>query len=312
MNVICYHNGALGDFISILPSIYHFQKQHTISQFTFLTKRPHGELANYLKISTDFKDINSYHFSFLFDQNCDQCKIDNFFRSYDLGIFFAHENSPIYYNVSKSNLKIIRQNPFPDHDISIYQFHNLMLNGINFEIDINFISKVNETSSCIANQISNKSIFLHPGSGSLKKNWPFSNFLIIAKTLRQKYPINWIIGECEELVCKDIPESDKIFQNLSLPEIYRTLQEGILYIGNDSGISHLAAITGIPTIALFGPSNPNIWKPYGENVSIVTKRVSDCFSCHTNRITNMKCEFSCINRISVEDVLAEVKKYISI
>jgi ADP-heptose:LPS heptosyltransferase len=41
------------------------------------------------------------------------------------------------------------------------------------------------------------------------------------------------------------------------------------YLGNDSGITHLAAMLGVPTLALFGPSNPNVWRPVGTHVQVL-------------------------------------------
>ena len=58
----------------------------------------------------------------------------------------------------------------------------------------------------------------------------------------------------------------------SLGELYELLSSSSLYIGNDSGVSHIAGLSGTPTIVLFGPTDPNIWKPLGENVSVITSK----------------------------------------
>ena len=51
------------------------------------------------------------------------------------------------------------------------------------------------------------------------------------------------------------------------------LQRCSCYLGNDSGITHLAAMLGIPTIALFGPSDPAIWRPVGPDVEVIQERM---------------------------------------
>ena len=55
----------------------------------------------------------------------------------------------------------------------------------------------------------------------------------------------------------------------NLIELYRELTQARLFIGNDSGPSHLAGIMGLPTVALFGPTDPAIWKPLGPKVQVI-------------------------------------------
>ena len=54
-----------------------------------------------------------------------------------------------------------------------------------------------------------------------------------------------------------------------LLEVARQLQQCKCYVGNDSGITHLAAMLGVPTIALFGPSDPTTWHPVGPSVRVI-------------------------------------------
>jgi ADP-heptose:LPS heptosyltransferase len=54
-----------------------------------------------------------------------------------------------------------------------------------------------------------------------------------------------------------------------LLEVAQQLQQCKCYLGNDSGITHLAAMLGIPTIALFGPTDPAIWQPPGPSVEVI-------------------------------------------
>ena len=59
-------------------------------------------------------------------------------------------------------------------------------------------------------------------------------------------------------------------QRASLVELARELASARLYIGNDSGITHLAAAVGCPTIALFGPTDAAVWAPRGGHVTALT------------------------------------------
>jgi len=56
---------------------------------------------------------------------------------------------------------------------------------------------------------------------------------------------------------------------MPLARLGRTLARARLYIGNDSGITHLAAAAGCPTLAIFGPTNPAVWAPRGANVRVI-------------------------------------------
>jgi ADP-heptose:LPS heptosyltransferase len=68
-----------------------------------------------------------------------------------------------------------------------------------------------------------------------------------------------------------LSESRAIPQNLSLLELLGEISRARLFIGNDSGLTHLAAYIGCPTIALFGPTDPRIWGPIGRRVRVIWK-----------------------------------------
>ena len=69
------------------------------------------------------------------------------------------------------------------------------------------------------------------------------------------------------------------------------LKESEGFIGNDSGISHLAAFTGVPTVVIFGPSSPKRWKPFGRSVEAVRPETdcSPCFETGKADCREMKC-----------------------
>jgi heptosyltransferase III len=103
------------------------------------------------------------------------------------------------------------------------------------------------------------SIVIHPFSGSPRKNWPLASFEEVAR--RSPLPVEWTAGPDEAL--------DRATRFENLFDLARWLAGAALYIGNDSGITHLAAAVGIPVIALFGPTSPDIWAPRGPNVTVL-------------------------------------------
>lgn len=103
-------------------------------------------------------------------------------------------------------------------------------------------------------------IVIHPFSGSRRKNWPLDRYREFAAALQ--IPVEWSAGPEEKLA------EAKRFDNLY--ELAQWIAGARLYIGNDSGITHLAAATGARTLALFGPTCPNKWAPRGENVTVLS------------------------------------------
>jgi heptosyltransferase-3 len=122
-----------------------------------------------------------------------------------------------------------------------------------------------------------KLIALHPGSGSKDKSWPVERFAAMAESLMQrdeKQRFLLVAGEADEArlayVRRVLPnEKLRIAENLPLPALANLLQNCALFVGNDSGISHLAGAVGTPSLLLFGPTDPAIWAPKNPQVRVL-------------------------------------------
>ena len=101
-------------------------------------------------------------------------------------------------------------------------------------------------------------IAIHPFSGSPRKNWPLEHFETLATALPN---VEWCVSPETAFQHPALREDD-------LGKLAHWLAQAKLYIGNDSGITHLAAAVGTPTIAIFQASNPKIWAPRGPHVRI--------------------------------------------
>lgn len=102
---------------------------------------------------------------------------------------------------------------------------------------------------------------LHPFSGSPRKNWPLERFQELGRWLAQGMPVEWCAGPEEPLA------GARRFHDLY--ELACWLAQARLFVGNDSGIAHLAAAAGSPVVALFGPTDPSVWAPRGDRVRVV-------------------------------------------
>lgn len=107
-----------------------------------------------------------------------------------------------------------------------------------------------------------QTLIVHAGSGSAAKNW--QGFDVIAERWRSAGRVVWIVGPADRDPADAAPRD--IICNQPLPRLVALLQRGCRYLGNDSGISHLAGAAGARGIALFGPSDPVTWRPLGLHV----------------------------------------------
>lgn len=90
-----------------------------------------------------------------------------------------------------------------------------------------------------------------PFSGSPRKNWLIENF----RALAHRFPVEFCAGPDE-----DLPGARQFD---SLADVAEWLAGARAYVGNDSGISHLAAAVGVPTVAIFRGTDPQVWAPRG-------------------------------------------------
>jgi ADP-heptose:LPS heptosyltransferase len=126
---------------------------------------------------------------------------------------------------------------------------------------------------------------IHPGSGSLRKNWPVEHWIAAAKQITAEFPqlrLALITGEAEQErgITTQVLEGwhDLDFQHwdhLPLTELASRLSQASGFIGHDSGISHLAAACGVPCMLFFGPTDPATWAPRNAGVQLVTEPSGD-------------------------------------
>jgi len=100
---------------------------------------------------------------------------------------------------------------------------------------------------------------IHPFASGARKRWPLESFRAVAKRLG--VPVQWCAGPEETL--EGAVRIDDLY------ELGRWLASARLYIGNDSGIAHLAAAVGVPVVAIFLATDPRVWAPRGAHVTVV-------------------------------------------
>ena len=149
-------------------------------------------------------------------------------------------------------------------------------------------------------------IVICPGAGSIKKRWRLSGFIKIAETLEARggRP-EFLLGPAEKDIAPELSARSQNFLRVTtpqdLPALAAYLHTAHGYIGNDSAVSHLAAFLQVPTVAIFGPSDPCRWRPVGPKVAIVGSSI-DCSPCFETGDGDCD-QMACMGKITANRVL---------
>jgi heptosyltransferase-2 len=120
-----------------------------------------------------------------------------------------------------------------------------------------------------------RAVVLHAGSGSASKNWPVAGFAAVARALRDAGRVAvFTRGEADAALAGALDGAAaaagaRVAGEMELIDLAPLLASAAGYVGNDSGITHLAAAVGLPVVALFGPTDPDVWGPRGPRVRIL-------------------------------------------
>jgi heptosyltransferase-3 len=156
-----------------------------------------------------------------------------------------------------------------------------------------------------------------PGSGQLRKNWPLAHYYEVSRALGWGYGLQvvWLAGPGEgemlpylEALAK--AQGQLLLARRPLARVARVLSRCRLYVGNDSGLTHLAAAVGEPAVlALFGPTDPRVWAPLGPQVRTLGAPCPQA-PCAVGRTITCP-ESHCLEALAPETVLAAAAQVLS-
>lgn len=332
-SILVIHQGALGDFILALPTIETLRDTFPKAKLVLMGFPRILELVDQRFYADDILSIDQRGMASFFVRGSPLDRpLSQFFSTFDLLVVFGKDGE----GTLTGNLKqacqglILHINPFPQWTERIHLTDHLLreLSRYGFppseKIPRLFLSEKDRDwgkSFCrvkgLTDEEKSKAIVVHPGSGSKKKVWPLDRFLELVHYLQGHFNsrILIVLGPAEG------PEVQKAFggmewelgltapllvKGLSLLELASVMEGCRLFIGNDSGITHMAAALGIPTIAIFGPSDHKIWSPRGEKVFVVRKELN-CSPCSEERFVLCK-NLECLREVGVGDVLEGIRE----
>lgn len=258
--LIC-HRGALGDFLLTWPALYLLKEILPDYHFLGLGRPEYMRLAISFGLLDSCFDMESTR---MLDFFCGRA-IPPEIASPDGGVLWLSDAQKIVNLLQKTApLPVISIPPFPTRRIHISRYY---CSSIQSRFPINIPKNLSECFPL--KKTKGDYALIHPGSGSSAKNFEPKLYCDLADELRRcgHQRIGFIVGPAEENIDKSYFGGEWIEMPENIEALANLLAGAELYIGNDSGVSHLSGILGIPTITLYKITDPKIWGTLGRKVT---------------------------------------------
>jgi len=309
-NILVIRPGALGDVICTLPVLANLRENFPQSRLEVVGSSSILELLKESGYADAVHPFDWAPFARLYNKKTGVGKVlKDFLRTFDCIIAYVGDE------LFLENLGEITPHPvFSAHPRSIppkthvidHLLTPLLQRGIpihNRTPYLRFSNKWRQTArEFLENRLPQRNghplIGIHPGSGGKRKIWP--HWWHFITNLAQEKDICFLVfsgpAEKERASWKKNYYLDKnLVENPPLPLLGALIDNCDLYLGNDSGVTHLAAAAGCRTIALFGPSDPETWKPRGDSMLPPLK----CAECSDDSSCD---KLSCLKNFQSDDL----------
>ena len=157
-----------------------------------------------------------------------------------------------------------------------------------------------------------KFITINIGGGWEIKRWKTEKFIGLCLMIRERLHLQVVVlyGQSETIDAEKISSSSNsvLAPRTSLHEMGAIMKKSLLLITNDSGPMHIAAALDVPTLAIFGPTNPRLQGPYGNISGIVRNERLDCLECN---LTKCPIGNPCMKGLDAETVFKKLLGLIS-
>ena len=326
--MLIVHQGAIGDFICCLPALRCFRRALPSVHITLLGYPTVLEIALKRYYANAVLSVDRADMAFLYQEKRElSTALRRLFEGFQRIGVFGHKESPLIRNLVKlMGSAVVAIPPFPPPGRRIHMVeHALSLpRAMGFSVRrepprLHLLAKDRHEATAFLRghgvTTDGLVITIHPGSGSRGKMWPLDRFLALADALTAAHEaqILFVLGPGEEgikgLFLKMIRrKAPVVLDSLPLPLLGAILERSHVFVGNDSGISHMAAAVDVPVVALFGPTDTAVWVPLGRKVTLI-QRSLPCSPC--NRKTMARCDHrDCLLGISVNEVFWAVSRVI--
>jgi heptosyltransferase III len=278
-SILVFRPGAIGDAILAFPVLKALREQYDGTRITLVSNAQVLPLAQAFGVAEQTFDFQDIQWSELFSSNgIRTSSMRTLLAQTDLTICWMRDpDGIIEHNLKTSGVKqsiIAPGRPSAGINLHIIDYLSRTV-GLQFTTR----SSLGLLNPFFKGTTINRFVAIHPGSGAAEKCWPISRFAEVIKRLwEQGHPVLLLSGPADIKRIDDLlqqlplsPPSEmfKLLTNAPLLEVAQHLQQCKCYLGNDSGITHLSALLGVPTVAIFGPTDPKIWRPVGSSVKVI-------------------------------------------
>jgi ADP-heptose:LPS heptosyltransferase len=273
--------GAVGDFILTMPAMQLVRDQLPDNEIEVLGYPAVTELALVTGLVDRARSIEDARLAAFFAPGA---KLDpewcDYFASFDVVVSYLYDPDEFFAgNLKRAGVKTLLTGPFrpaetdPPVSAAIQLAGPLERFALFLEDPALTLDYAGPVPSQLPPREGGTRIAIHPGSGSSSKNWSFESWVEVLSHLHEELDsVEFIVtsGEAEYEIIADflalLDRRNLRYHHLAgktLPELGAVYSEVDLYLGHDSGISHLAGSAGAKGFLLFGPTNPEIWAPPG-------------------------------------------------
>jgi heptosyltransferase-3 len=284
--ILVIRGGAIGDFILTLPALRALRIAQPRAHIEILGYKHIAVLAEKRFYAQESRSIEYGPLARFFAANSElPTQLADYFASFDLIISYLYDPDRIFErNLQLCGVENLICGPARVLESAGHAARQLArpVEELGIEVvDLNeriFPSmRDREFAREFLGNSSRPTIAIHPGSGSQQKNWPLEDWIALfsqgGRFANVKHMVV-ISGEADEAQTKRLEAewSGRNFcfaKSLPLPQLAAVLEQSI-FVGHDSGISHLAAAAGANCVLLFGPTDPKVWAPRNNNVQVLT------------------------------------------
>jgi heptosyltransferase-3 len=267
--------GALGDFVLTLPVLQALRAAAPSARLEVLAYPGLAALAQSAGIIDDARSIEYGPLAGFFTRGTVlDPALRTYFGSFDLVISYLYDPDGIFLeNVRAAGAKRILTGP---HRPQLTAHAIDQLAAPLAELGVPLAGRAVRLSVTPTAQPA-PTLALHPGSGSAAKNWPPEHWRQLADQILADHSglhLAVIGGEADTSALepfRDLANRERVtfWENLPLPDLASRLAAVSIYVGHDTGVSHLAASAGAPCLLLFGPTDPGVWAPPHDHVRVL-------------------------------------------
>lgn len=271
--VLVIRGGAIGDFILTLPAIRLLRETIVGCHLEVIGYPSIAELARTAGLADSIRSFDHRNMAMLFAKNAPIDKaLAEHLRSFNLVVSFLYDPDSLFKaSMERVGIKTFIECP-PRVQNDGEHASKQLAKGL--EVLAMFLDDEHLCRAQFDRRLDKtKRIAIHVGSGSVKKNWPLEHWLRLADEFPD-HEVVFITGEAEEERGVKLTTHAN-WHALPLTELGIRLSGCMAFLGHDSGISHLAAACGVPSLLLFGPTNPAVWAPPQPWVSVLREESGD-------------------------------------